>query len=122
MALSLGFMLLFTPFFTAQNLASQVLEDNNFGKLGFYSLGLLYCVFGISCFVSLPIVKKLGARNSQTLGAFCFTFYVAAFVLPAFRSENPNSESWLLNRTLIQVVIMIGASINGFGAALIWVG
>lgn len=121
LVLSFGFMLLFTAFNTSQSLATQVLEDNNFGKLGFYSLAILYCVFGFCCFISLPIVKKLGARISLVIGAFCYTFYVSSFILPAFKSQLPDSQSWLLNRTFILSLILVAAAINGFGAAILWV-
>jgi hypothetical protein len=121
LVLSFGFMLLFTAFNTAQSLATQVLADNNFGKLGFYSLALLYCVFGFCCFISLPIVKKLGARMSLVIGASCYSFYVASFVLPAFKAQMPNSDSILLNKTLCQLLILIAAVLNGFGAGILWV-
>lgn len=63
-----------------------MLSDNNFGNLGFYSLSVLYLVFGFSCFVSLPVVKKLGARTCLVIGALCYTFYVSTFILPAFKT------------------------------------
>jgi MFS family permease len=47
--------------------------------------------------------------------------YVATFILPAYRSQNPNSTSWILNKTLIRVLILICAAVNGFGAAILWV-
>jgi hypothetical protein len=58
---------------------------------------------------------------SLVIGAFCYTFYVASFVLPAFKAQMPDSDSWILNRTFIYVLILIGACINGFGAAILWV-
>lgn len=63
--------------------------DNDFGKLGFYSLGLLYTTFALVSFVSMSIVKKLGARLSLTIGSFCYVFYVSSFMLPAYKTENP---------------------------------
>ena len=79
--LSVGFQLLFSVFNTAQNLASQVLDDLGFGNLGFYSLGLLYFTFSFSCFVATPIVNKCGERIAMTLGAMCYTLYTASFIL-----------------------------------------
>jgi hypothetical protein len=58
---------------------------------------------------------------SLVIGAFCYTFYVASFVLPAFKSQLPDSNSWFLNRTFILVLIIVAAAINGFGAAILWV-
>jgi hypothetical protein len=98
-----------------------VLDENDFGNLGFYSLGLLYCVFGFCSFIASPIVKKIGARWCLILGAFCYSFYVGSFVLPAYRTEFPDSTVFLLDKTFIFVFILIAACINGFGAAILWV-
>jgi hypothetical protein len=88
--LSVGFFLLFTSFGTAQALAGHVLEEDDFGNVGFYSLSILYCVFGSCCFISLPVVKRLGAKCCLILGAFCYTFYVASFILPSLAAQNSN--------------------------------
>jgi len=119
--LSVGFMLLFTSFNTSQFLAAQVLQDNDFGNLGFYSLGILYLFGGVCSFFSLPVVKKLGARYSIVIGALCYSTYVATFILPAFRTENPGSTLFLLNKTFIYVLILICACLAGFGASILWV-
>lgn len=119
--LSIGFLLLFTSFNTAQSLAGQVLSDNNFGNLGFYSLSVLYLVFGFSCFVSLPIVKHLGQKKCLIIGALCYTFYVSTFILPAFKTQNPASDSLFLRKQFIVPVILFAAAINGFGASILWV-
>ncbi len=58
---------------------------------------------------------------SLVIGAFCYTFYVASFVLPAFKTENPDSTSWIFSRKFIEALILVAASINGFGASILWV-
>ena len=116
--LSIGFFLLFTSFGTAQALAGHVLEEDDFGNVGFYSLSILYCVFGFCCFISLPIVKRLGAKCCLITGALCYTFYVGSFILPSISYTNP---SFKVSRTLIVTIILVGAAINGFGAAILWV-
>ena len=62
-------------------MAAQVLVDLGFGDLGFYSLGVLYFAFSFSCFIATPIVNKCGERISMTLGALCYTLYIASFIL-----------------------------------------
>lgn len=119
--LSIGFLLLFTSFGVSQGLAAKVLEDNDFGELGFYSLALLYVFFGIAAFLSTPVVNKLGERMSLVVGSLCYALYVATFILAAFRNENPDSTSWILNKQLIAWLILITAAINGFGAGILWV-
>jgi Ion channel regulatory protein UNC-93 len=98
-----------------------VLIDNNFGKLGFYSLAVVYFTFGLFSIFSLPLVNYLGAKISLVLGSACYVFYVGSFIFPALRTEYPLSDSIFLDRTFIQVTIMITAIIIGFGAAILWV-
>ena len=88
------------------------------GNLGFYSLGVLYCVFGFSCFFATPIVKKCGERMSLFMGALCYTFYIASFILASTPTQYPDSN---ISKTFIQVTIIIAAAINGFGASILWV-
>jgi hypothetical protein len=89
--MSFGFTLLFTAFATSQNIATKVLKDNDFGNLGFYSLGVAYFVFGCSAFFTGPIVKKLGDKCTLSLGAFCYCFYTSSFILPLMRFEYPDN-------------------------------
>jgi len=119
--LSVGFLFLFTSFNVSQTLAATVLADNNFGNLGFYSLSVLYCCFGMFSFFSLPIVKKLGPKYCLVIGSLCYTSYVATFILPAFKTEYPDSTVFILNKTLILVLILFCAALNGFGASILWV-
>lgn len=119
--LSFGFLLMFTSFNTAQALAAKVLQENDFGNLGFYSLAVLYGVFGLACFVSLPIVKFLGTRLSFVIGSLCYSLYVASFILPALIFENPEGNHWYYNRLLIESSILLAAVVNGVGAAMLWV-
>ena len=74
---------------TAQNLATQVLEDLGFGDLGFYSLGVLYFAFAFSCFVATPIVNRCGERISMTVGSMCYTLYIGSFALASATLKYP---------------------------------
>jgi hypothetical protein len=70
--LSLGFLFLFTAGNTAQDLISEVLEDNDFGRLGFFSLGIMYCIFGICSFLSAPLITRWGEKMCFVIGSACF--------------------------------------------------
>lgn len=121
--LSFGFQFLFCVFNTAQNLASQVLDDLGFGNMGFVSLGVLYFAFSFSCFVATPIVNKCGERFAMTMGALCYTLYTGSFILASAPGQYPDQADslWLFDKTLIKVVILVTAAINGFGASILWV-
>ena len=119
--LSFGFLLLFSVFMTAQNLAAEVLEDLGFGDLGFYSLGVLYFTFAFSCFIATPIVNKCGERFSMTLGAFCYFTYVSSFVFASASIKYEEKQLAILEKGVIEAIILITAAFNGFGASILWV-
>jgi MFS family permease len=121
MIMNVGFLLLWSSFNTAQNLAAQILTDNGFDKLGFVSLAVLYLVCGLGCFLATPIVNKIGNRLSFVIGGFTYTMYVATFLLPSFRQEATNQDVWYFSRTFIWVVYMAVAVVNGIGASILWV-
>ena len=94
------------------------MTELDLGNLGFYSLAVLYCVFGFSSFVATPIVNKCGERLSMFAGALCYTFYIASFILAATPTQYPDTN---MSKTFISAVILIAAAINGFGASILWV-
>ena len=119
--LSIAFLLLFSAFNTAQNLASSVLKNLGFDNLGFISLALLYLTFAICSFLSSKVVNSWGERISMFVGSACYTLYIASFLLPSASVRYPDSSLFLLNSTFIKVVINLAAIINGFGAGVLWV-
>ena len=56
-------------------------------------------------------MHKLGTKYSMTLGSLFYAMYIASFILAA------NSR----NRLLTTAVILVAASLNGFGASILWV-
>ena len=58
-----------------------MLKNLGLGQLGFYSLAVLYCVFGISAFVASSIIDKCGARLAMFFGALCYVFYIGTYLL-----------------------------------------
>ena len=88
--LCLGFVLLTTSFWTAKVLAGKIMEDNDYGNLGFYSLAVCYLAMGISSMFATPIVRRLGTIKSLFLGAFAQTLFVASYILPCVKALNPD--------------------------------
>ena len=116
--LSVGFLLLFCVFFTAQSLAGNVLDNLGFGNLGFYSLAILYLVYAFASLFATPIVIKLGEPLSLTFGSLCYSTYIASFILASASIKYPEIN---LYNSIIEKVIYIASAINGFGAAILWV-
>jgi hypothetical protein len=114
-----GLVILGSAYLTTHFLAVHVLRELGYGKLGFYSLSVLYCSFGVTSFVSKTVVRKLGARLSLTVGSLCHCVYVSTFILPAYKKERPGELT--VSDTCITLIILVAACINGFGAAILWV-
>ena len=55
---------------------------------------------------------------AMVIGGLCYTFYIASFILAAAPTQYPDAN---ISKTLITVVVLIAAAINGFGAAILWV-
>lgn len=67
------------------------------------------------------MVKFLGPRMSFVIGSFCYSLYVASFILPALKFENPDASHWYYNSKFIIASILMAAVVNGIGAAMLWV-
>jgi len=119
--ISLGFFVLFTAFNSASNLSSKAMQDDGLGDLGFYSLGALYLVFGLTSFLAPWVVNKIGIRYSEILGAFGYFFWIFSFLCPAFYPSLKDSGVFLFTPDFIYVLLMLSAVVNGVGAGLLWV-
>ena len=121
---AVSFLLLFTAFNSADNLAAKVLREDGFEELGFYSMAALYLVFAVSGFFSKAIVhamsgSTLGAKKlPMFLGGMCYFLRILCFLLPAYYHTNPND--FPISRAVISGLIIFSAMLNGFGAGLLW--
>ena len=58
----------------------------------------------------------------MTVGALCYTLYLASFILASAPQKYPEkSDMFLFNHGFIKAVILVSAAINGFGASILWV-
>lgn len=120
--LSLTFFVLFCAFFTCQNMASLVLQEDGLQDFGFYTLATLYFSIAISSLMSTALLKKLGIYKCLILGGFGHFCFVFAQIFPAIRYDNgEESTGFFTSDGFIKTLLIICALINGFGAAIIWV-
>ena len=119
--LSVTFFVLFCAFFTCQNMANLVLEQDGLENLGFYVLAVLYFSIAVSSLFSTALLKKLGTYKCLIFGGFGHFCFVFAQIFPAIKYDHPDSDSIVTSDAFIVTMLIICALINGFGAALIWV-
>jgi hypothetical protein len=124
-----AFLLLFTAFNSADNLAAKVLREDGFEALGFYSMTALYLVFALTGFFSKAIVHKISGagptkRLAMAIGGLCYFLRIVCFLLPAAYHSYPHDSSPLpfyLNQGFIAAAIILTAMLNGFGGGILWV-
>jgi len=97
-----------------------VLIDNEFGNLGFYSLGVFFFSLAVCSFISSSVVTKCGERLALVGGSLTFSLYAATFILSSYQYENPALHARYLNKTFIIVLTYAAAVLNGFGASILW--
>ncbi|CDW84340.1 major facilitator superfamily protein [Stylonychia lemnae] len=119
---SLNFFGLFIAFNTAQNIQSEALEDDGFGKLGFWSIGILYLSIMVGCFFSTAVQNKIGDVKCMALGSLLNTPWILSFALCGYKKENPNNDAFYLREDFITILIVVLSIINGLGQAIQWVG
>ena len=95
------------------------MEDDGLGSFGYYILATLNFTTFFSAFTSSATIKKMGLYKSFFVASMCHFSFVLASILPAYRFNYPEGNQFLQNTTFIEIVLLIAASINGFGVGVI---
>lgn len=101
-----------------------MLTNDDYGKLGFYSLAVLYFFIGIGSMMSTAIMNKIGVKASMVLGGLGHFSWVFSFNFAALKycsDCNINKELFIFSNGFIFAFMMLCAMLNGFGAAILWV-
>ncbi|PAV65932.1 hypothetical protein WR25_08792 isoform B [Diploscapter pachys] len=85
-----------------RSLAKSAPETGITENSGYYSLSIIYFVFTLSNLAVPPIIRRLGNKWSQVVGAICYLSFMVTFLH--------------LNAGLLY----LGSAILGFGAAMLW--
>jgi MFS family permease len=63
------------------------MEEDGFGKLGFYSLGVQAVFQGLGSLLSTAIVRKIGSlKVNMVIGAATNSLWVLQSIIPALRN------------------------------------
>ena len=79
--------MLFTAFMSCSNLSSTIMNDLGYGNLGLLNIAIIYFTFAWAAMVAVPINKALGTRFTFVFSCMCYLFWIAGFMLPAFKHE-----------------------------------
>eukprot|EP00347_Sterkiella_histriomuscorum_P000222 403376714 len=100
-----------------------MLEDNGFGKLGFYSNAILYLALGIGSIISTWVMRILGDPQTMGLGMLMCVTFMMSFIFPSLKQENSEkySESFWFGEIFVYIELLFFSFVNGIGEALMWV-
>lgn len=121
LVLGFSFQFIFTAFFCAQNLSAQVMINDGFDGLGFYTTATLYLAFSVGSFFGSAVVNKTGIKAGLIIGSMSYIFWVMCFIAPALKFENPDSDLFFLSSSFITFISLFSAAINGLGGGMLWV-
>lgn len=124
---SMNFLILYISFNTVQSLQSQALEDNGLGKLGFWSLAIMYLSIAIGSIFTTVILNRIGPIKCMSIGSLFNTPYVFAMALASIKGEYLDGDRsgpppFYTNTYFVSSFIMVLSIFNGLGQAVQWVG
>ncbi len=119
--LGLNFMCMFTAFNSLQNMISGLYEGLGLGSLGLIALFCIYGAFGAATFLSSYIIEKLGYRKVMFFSSLGYAIFELTGLLVT-SCKSADSHDGICHAGAIYSVVLTGALICGFSAALIWVG
>ncbi len=89
-----AFHLVFISYNSGALLAPQILLNMGYEGLGFYSVAVLYLVFGISSFFSTAMVNIIGTKKGFFFGSLTYVFWIFCFLAPCMAYMNPESDAF----------------------------
>jgi hypothetical protein len=79
--LSIGILFMYMAFNSSSNIQSEIMEEDGFGPIGFYILGVLYFFMGMGAIMSSAIKKKFGTKFCLVLGGVGNCVWILSSIL-----------------------------------------
>lgn len=118
--LGVSFMMMFTAFNSLQNMIAELYEELALGSLGQIALFCIYGSFGITTFISSFMIEKFGYKKTMFFSGLGYGFFELTGLLVT-SCESAGSSTGVCSFGFIYFVVLLGAIVCGFCAALIWV-
>lgn len=118
--LGFSFMMMFTAFNSLQNMISSLYEALGLGPLGQISLFCIYGAFGATTLISSFMIEKFGYKKIMFFSGLGYAFFELTGLLVT-SCKNEDSYDGVCSEGFIYFIVLLGALVCGFSAALIWV-
>jgi len=67
-----------------------MLEDNGYGKLGFFSNAMIYLALGLGSLMSTGVMNKIGEIKTMALGGYLCVSFMGSFILTSLKADYPD--------------------------------
>lgn len=94
------------------------MKDDGYGKLGFFSLALLYGCLGVGSLFATPVMHKIGPQKCMIIGSVCDALWILGSIVPALKNDNEESDSLFLSSGIIYFITLVTSVLDGLGGAL----
>jgi MFS family permease len=121
--LSFCFFFVYTTLSAAQNYSSSLIQPIQIeGSLGNTTLGIMYLVYTMTCWVAPAAVLLLGQLRAMTIGFLAVTLYsVANILIIADQTNRTNHTLFKYNpRKADWIVLMTASVLVGLAASFVW--
>jgi hypothetical protein len=119
--MSLGFFIIMNATGILQNIIPTLMDDNGFGKLGYFSTGICFAVFAVSSLFMAPQIKYFGDAGSMIIGSITYCFFTGSQLLAVLQFKYIDNETWASLYWPIYVSQIVMAMVCGWGNALLFV-
>lgn len=110
-----GFLCLYIALYSAQNIQSLILDDDGYGKLGFYSNAVSYVAQAIGSIGAMAVMEKYGDRKSMSWGSILCVPFIICLLSPALKNDYKDSNSFFFSTGFVYTIILIFSFSNGIG-------
>jgi hypothetical protein len=93
------------------------LEDDGLGKLGFWSIALMYLSIAVGSVFSTVVMKRIGDIKCMAIGSLFNTPWIMSLALCGMRGDLKEGDftPWYLSGNFISPLILILSVLNGLG-------
>ena len=95
------------------------MNDDGFGRLGFYILAVLYFFMGLGSLMSTAIINRFGTKFCLMQGGIGNTIWILSTILAAKQSTYKD-DNFLETKTFTTVVLFVATIINGTSVGILW--
>lgn len=87
--------------------------------MGYYSNSIVYIGQGSGSFLAVSLMDKVGDRRTMVIASIMCLPYIAAFLIPAFKSVNTWDNNWYFGTPFVYALILVLSLVNGFGEGFV---